>query len=633
MQALPVIVGFGGFNAAGRSSFYQSYRRMIFDSLSDGEQQKTLLGLACLMQLVTPEETGYRSADGSLLSADQVAQTYRQQVLDGTLVRRIEKSYFDVDATPWQPSMDAKTHAGESMSFTVSKRQLPEIIPRDWRVEAVSETECRVTLSDSQTLLFPGQRDFKVKAAGQLPSGFDPSGYYNARFQPRGLQLAILGASDAIQSVGMPWQRILDSVSPDQVGVYASSIFGQVGDEGFSGLFRARAQGGRSTSKQVPLSMNSMPADFINAYVLGNVGHTEAVAGACATFLYNLRSALADIRRGHRRVAIVGDAEAPVDAELMEGFANMSALATDEGLCKLDGVTTPDWRRASRPFGENCGFTMGESTQYMVLMDDALAIELGADIFGAATDVFINADGIKKSISSPGAGNLISFAKAVSSAQAILGSETIARHSIVQAHGSSTPQNRITESYLIDRVAETFGITDWPVAAVKAYLGHTMATASGDQVIASLGIFRHGIIPGIKTVDRIADDVYQQRLRFPLQDLDLRETGVDVSFVNAKGFGGNNATGVILSPRIAESMLSKRHGAEWNSYLDRREAVREAVGEYEGAADRGELNPFYRFGESTIPEDQIALSSEQIKIPGYANAIDLPSENPYEDLV
>ena len=77
----------------------------------------------------------------------------------------------------------------------------------------------------------------------------------------------------------------------------------------------------------------------------------------------------------------------------------MSALGSDDNLCKIDKSATPDWRRDSRPFGENCGFTLSEATQYIVLMDDQLAIELGADIHGAVPEVFINADGIKKSIS------------------------------------------------------------------------------------------------------------------------------------------------------------------------------------------------------------------------------------------
>ena len=50
------------------------------------------------------------------------------------------------------------------------------------------------------------------------------------------------------------------------------------------------------------------PADFVNAYVLGNVGCTGAIAGACASFLYNLRLAVEDIQSGRRRLVVVGNA-------------------------------------------------------------------------------------------------------------------------------------------------------------------------------------------------------------------------------------------------------------------------------------------------------------------------------------
>ena len=196
------------------------------------------------------------------------------------------------------------------------------------------------------------------------------------------------------------------------------------------------------------MALNSMPADFINAYVLGSVGHTEAITGACATFLYVLQAAVRDIRSGRRRVAMVGNAESTIVAEVSEGFSNMSALGSDENICKFDGTEKPDWRRASRPFGHNCGFTLAEATQYIVLMDDALAVELGADIHGAVSDVFINADGVKKSISAPGVGNYISFSKAVAAAIEVVGKDAVQNHSFVHAHGSSTPANRTTESEL-----------------------------------------------------------------------------------------------------------------------------------------------------------------------------------------
>ena len=51
MSRLPVIVGFGGYNAAGRSSFHHGFRRTVIESLPAAERQETLAGLAVLMNL------------------------------------------------------------------------------------------------------------------------------------------------------------------------------------------------------------------------------------------------------------------------------------------------------------------------------------------------------------------------------------------------------------------------------------------------------------------------------------------------------------------------------------------------------------------------------------------------------
>ena len=82
-------------------------------------------------------------------------------------------------------------------------------------------------------------------------------------------------------------------------------------------------------------------------------------------------------------------------------------------MIELDGSNAADNRRACRPFSDNAGFTLSEAAVYVVLMDDELALEIGADIHGAVGDVFINADGFKKSIPSPGVGNYVTMAKAL----------------------------------------------------------------------------------------------------------------------------------------------------------------------------------------------------------------------------
>src|SRR5690606_18499741 len=193
-----------------------------------------------------------------------------------------------------------------------------------------------------------------------------------------------------------------------------------------------------------------------------------------------LLQGIRDIQNGSHRVAIVGGSEAPLVPEIIEGYATMGALADDSKLLALDahlGLREPDYRRACRPFGDNVGFTLGESAQFVVLFDDALALELGANIHGAVNDVFVNADGYKKSISSPGAGNTITVAKAAAATRALIGEDGLRHRTFVQAHGTSTPQNRVTESALLNEVAKHFGIPAWPVTAVKAYLGHSLGCA------------------------------------------------------------------------------------------------------------------------------------------------------------
>ncbi|MFY9333128.1 MAG: beta-ketoacyl synthase [Porticoccaceae bacterium] len=630
VNALPVIVGFGGYNAAGRSSSHQAFRRMVLESLSVAEQQQTVVSLACLMARVTKEGQGYRDASGQLLTASEVDSRYRADIINGTLIRRIES--FDPARVPGNKKISLTQAQGSDITFTMAKRDLPKTIPSDWQVRDLDDGTAEITAPSTSSLLVESYYELVAKSAGELPTGFNPSDHYNSRFHPRGLQMALLGASDAIYSLGIPWDKIANSVQPDEVGVYSSSVLSQMCDEGFGGLLQSRLKGNRTTAKQLPLGLNSMPADFINAYVLGSVGHTEAITGACASFLYVLQAAVRDIRSGRRRVAILGNAEAGVTPEIMEGFANMSALASEENLCKLDGTKTADWRRASRPFGDNCGFTLSEATQYIVLMDDALAMELGADIHGAVPDVFINADGVKKSISAPGVGNYISFSKAVATAISIVGAETVQKHSFVHAHGSSTPANRTTESELIDRVAEAFDIDEWPVTAIKAYVGHSLSTASGDQLVAALGTFKYDLIPGIKTITQVASDVHQQRARFPLQDLDVSATKMDVAFINSKGFGGNNATAVVLSPRKVDSMLAARYGDKFQDYLLQREKTRAAAADYAERADAAELNVIYRFGDDLINDAEVTISRRELRLPGFAQSVLFKTENPWPDM-
>lgn len=606
---LPVIVGFGGFNAAGRSSGHQAYRRMILESLAEDERRSTLNSLACLMDLP-------KGADS--------------EVIEGTLVRRIDRHLFDVQHSP--SSLTVTLGGGNApLSFELAARDLPNPIPANWHVEpSPASKKMQVTVHGPQTVIVNAPSRMAIQAGGQLPSGFNPAVHYRSTHHPRGLQLAVLGASDAVRSMGISWSTVAKAVIPDEVGVYASSVMSQLDSTGFGGMLSARFTGGRATSKQLALGLNTMPADFINAYILGSVGSTGGITGACATFLYNLRQAVEDIRVGRRKVVVVGSSEAPLLPEVMDGYAAMSALATDADLCKLDGVKVPDYRRASRPFGDNCGFTLGESSQYVVLMAHDLALDLGAEIFGAVPGVYVNADGYKKSISAPGPGNYITLGKAVGLAKTLLGERAVQNHSFVQAHGSGTPHNRITESKIFDEIARVFGITSWPVAATKAYVGHSLGPASGDQLAATLGVFKYGIVPGIKTITKAADDVFSKRLSISPEDQKIGPENALVAFLNSKGFGGNNATATVFSPLAVNKFLENTEDKKTlENYRDKLMETHANMADYLSEADRGLLNPIYRFGENLINEEEIILSDSEVKMPGFSRAIPFGSDEGY----
>ncbi|MFC6670053.1 beta-ketoacyl synthase [Marinobacterium aestuariivivens] len=635
MSQLPVIVGFGGINPAGRASSHHAYRRLILDRLDADSRRQTLLSLATLMNLASYDDGNYFNAAGEQLPLDDLLLQIGQQICDNTLIRHIHPDWFDVRAVMFNRPAEVEGEDNQ-LRFLLRRRHLPRQIPANWKVRDLSGNQVEVTVTGRCEIIFPDTKIAQVQSAGMLPTGFEPGKLYQSRNHPRNLQMTVYAASDALHSSGIPFERILDRVRPDQVGVYASNSIGQLDDFGFGGLTKFPALGKRTTSKQMPLGYAQMPADFVNAYVLGNVGVTGGALGACATFLYNLRNAVNDIRNGVRKVVLVGGSDAPVTPEIIEGFRAMGALAEDKDLLALDGLTElgdDDYRRACRPFGNNCGFTIGESSQFVLLMSDDLALELGAQIFGAVPDVFVNADGHKKSISAPGIGNYLCLGKAAGLIRSMLGDEALRQRSFVQAHGTSTPQNRVTESHVINEIARAFGIHSWPVAAIKSYLGHSQGTAGGDQLSLSLGTWQYGYIPGILTTPEIASDVHGSNLLFPLDHLEVGVDGIDAVLLNSKGFGGNNASAPLLSPRVTEQLLGRRHGIRaMDTWRERRESAVETAGAYDDACSKGQTRPTYLYDHAVLEGSDLHISAEEIRLPGYANPVSLVEDNPFKDM-
>ncbi|AWX99920.1 beta-ketoacyl synthase [Marinomonas primoryensis] len=637
MARLPVIVGFGGINSAGRTSSHQAYRRIVFDLLPSLIQQDVLLDLATITNMAEHKNGLWYTNGGEALDATALIDSIGETLLARTLIRRIHPSLFDVDNVVLHKSMTLHSnHAEEKLSFTIKTRSLPNDRPTNWQVTELSNGLSEVVVDGTLEAFIKDTKPLSVKAAGQLPTGFDPSKLYQSRNHPRGLQMTVYGASDAVKSSGIDWEIIRNKVAPDQMAVYAANSIGQMDDLGFGGMLKSALMGKRTTSKHLPLGYAQMPADFVNAYILGSVGNVGTSIGACATYFFNLEKAIDGIKSGKFRVAMVGGSDAPITPEIIEGFRTMGALAEDTALLALDQISNqkePDHTRSCRPFAQNCGFTIGESSQWTLLMDDELAIELGAEIFGAIPAVYSYADGHKKSISAPGIGNYLTMSKAMSYLQNIIGNDGLTQRTFIQAHGTSTPQNRITESHVLSKAATSFGATAIPVVAMKAFLGHSQGTAGGDQLHLSLGVWKDGILPGITTSHSIADDVYQDGLKFQLKHEAYGKDYFDGALLNSKGFGGNNATAVLLSPNQVMKMLKKRYSeAQISDYLVKNADVIANAEAYNQAMIRGESLPIYKFGFNVLGGEELTVTDKEIRLPGYDIPVSLNVENEFSDL-
>jgi acetoacetyl-[acyl-carrier protein] synthase len=632
MAHLPVIIGMGGINPAGRSSLHHAYRRLVLDALSEHDAMQTRASLASLMGLLKCAEGQWCDALGTPVELLPYLHALDPALRAGTLIRRLENNLFDPQAVPYHKRATLQATANAPISFLLRTQHLPDAVPDTWQLTAGPDGLVRVQVQGSFDILTENVRRSEVNTAGQLPRGFDPKALYPSRNHPRGLQMTVFGASDAVQSLGIDWDTLLTHVAPDQIAVYAGSCMSQLDFNGNGGLLQSRLLGKKVTSKQLPLGLAEMPADFINAYVLGNVGTTGTQVAACATFLYNLRQGIRDIQDGSHRLVIVGASEAPITSEVMEGYYAMGALASDEALRELDDVAQPDHRRACRPFGNNAGFTLAESAQFVVLCADDLALQTGASILGAVNDVFVNADGYKKSISSPGAGNYITMAKAAAATRNVIGERGLRERSYVQAHGTGTPQNRVTESHILSTVAASFGIEQWAVTALKAYLGHSLASSAGDQLSGALGLWRYGILPGILSTERVAQDVHTAGLDFVLQHREVGAQGMDAVLINSKGFGGNNATASVLAPHVALRMLEKKHGrAAMAEHARRNEPVQAAITTYDEGMTAGQIAPIYRFDHQVVDSDGVCLSGQSLHIEGRQRTVNLDLPNPYAD--
>jgi acetoacetyl-[acyl-carrier protein] synthase len=92
-----------------------------------------------------------------------------------------------------------------------------------------------------------------------------------------------------------------------------------------------------------------------------------------------------------------------------------------------------------------------------------------------------------------------------------------------------------------------------------------------------------------------------------------------VSFLNSKGFGGNNATATVVSPGVVARWFERRHGSDaLTAWRQRNEAVVEAANDWDRALTAGSATIVYRFDHEVRSEEHVRIRDGKLHIEGLA---------------
>ncbi len=362
--------------------------------------------------------------------------------------------------------------------------------------------------------------DYVVQIACET-NEFDPLEYMDRREAKRFdrfIQFAIACTTQAVQDAGLH----VNEDNADRIGVIFGTAIGGLTTihEGYETLF---SKGPKRVS---PLTGPMMLPDMASGQVaitFGVRGPNHCVISACATGNASIGEAAEVIRRGDADVMIAGSSDAPMTPFALAAFHRTGAMST----------RNDDPKRASRPFdAKRDGFVFGEGAGAMILetLEHARArgVKPLAEVagYGSSADAF--------HISAPpddGRGAVLSMQRALDDAGL-----TPADIDYINAHGTSTPLNDVSETKAIKRV---FGqrAYDIPISSTKSMTGHMMGAAGTVEGIVCIKTMETGRIH--PTINYEYPD--------PECDLDYvpnepREADVRVVLSNAFGFGGHNAT-------------------------------------------------------------------------------------------
>jgi len=347
------------------------------------------------------------------------------------------------------------------------------------------------------------------------------------KFSSRGLRLMRKATAEAAQQA-----RLDDLVHRDRMGVslgfhgdspavedlmFLHRFYDGKGTWDMDGLMRTGGYSYLNFLKRKPdVATTILPKMF------DCKGPNLTVASACAAGSQAIGEAYRLIQKGKADVMIAGGSEAALNFMGFIGFVLIKAL--------VERYSTP--QKASRPFDrKRNGFVMSEGAGAVILEELEHARSRGVPILGELLGYGTSADAYRITDTHPtGLGAVLAMRGALEDASVEPDSVDY-----INAHGTSTAQNDVTETRA---VKEVFGkrAKEIPISSNKSMLGHAIAAAGTIELILTLvGMHRSVILP---TINYEFPD--------PKCDLDYvpneaRKKEHRIALSNSFGFGGQNA--------------------------------------------------------------------------------------------
>ena len=361
---------------------------------------------------------------------------------------------------------------------------------------------------------------FETKIAGEVIN-FNPELYIDKK-EIKKMDLFIQYAIAATQEALEDSRLAITPENSEQVGVIVGTGLGGLPTiEKYHKILLERGPG-RITPFFIPMLIANLAAGQI-AIRFGPKGPNTCVVTACATGAHCIGDAFRAIVYGDAEAMIAGGTEANVTPLTIGGFNAMKALST----------RNDEPEKASRPFEKNRdGFVVSEGAGILILEELQFALKRKAKIYGELVGYGYTGDAYHITAPSPdGDGAVRCMRMALKDAG--LKPEDV---DYINAHGTSTPLNDLTETVAIKTV---FGdhAKKVPISATKSMTGHLLGAAGSTEAIFTVLAIQDGIMP--PTINYEEPD--------PKCDLDYvpnvsRRKSLKVAMSNAFGFGGTNAT-------------------------------------------------------------------------------------------